>query len=105
MLASAPKLIKAVGDWASGETATGNAWTFGDGRITAPINNAAFQVWDTWRRGAWPLDNWLKTPLSLLAQIAAIDLAFNTASYFHSENPDLSKLSGTQRSIMVWLQT
>ena len=101
MLGHTKKLITSVAEWVDGGSGGDrSAWNFRGGVVDAPVGDAAFAVWDIWRRGSWPIDNWLATPLSLLAQIQAIDTVYATWRYYRAKDSDFKKMTGTQREII-----
>jgi hypothetical protein len=57
-------------------------------------------MWQQWERfGVLPaLGGWMCQPLSLLIQIKAVDMAYNTAQYIDNGG-DMAKLSETQREL------
>lgn len=88
MLCHQKKILTAIVDWIDGNGSDESLWTFDGENVDVPGINTAFEIWHLWRLGGqWPLGDWLKQPLSLLAKVGAIDTVYWTWKEFrHNEN-------------------
>lgn len=58
-------------------------------------------TWQAWQRSP---GDWLNTPLWIIAQIQALDLAVQTGKYMAAPGADWTKLSATQTALVSWCE-
>lgn len=108
MLDYKKKVLRAIIEWIDKTREDVNTWIFDNDVVIVPGFNSAFEVWKQRRlSGHWPLGDWLKQPLSLLAKVEAIDMVYWTWQEFRynedekQERPrGLQALNATQREIV-----
>lgn len=103
MFHSEKKSLGGAAEWARGDHRDEIGWIFGDSIVTTGSPSPAFSAWYALHKyNKYPRDGgWLDQPLSLLAQIEAIDLVVSTYRFIGQEKADWTKLNATQRAIIT----
>ncbi len=94
--------MRGAAEWARGDHRDEIGWTFGDNTVTIGSPSPAFSAWYALHKyNKYPKQGgWLDQPLSLLAQIEAIDLVVSTYQYIGVKDAKWDRLNGTQLEII-----